>query len=130
MSRYVAAHENPHGPGDARPTALQIVQNETLIGNLAGKTIFVTGANQGIGFETARALYATGADVYLGVRSSDKGEKAIADITVTANLTATGSLQAVVMSLDSLDSVRKGVKDFLTKSGGQLNILINNAGIT
>lgn len=130
MSRYVAAHQNPHGPGDARPTALQIVQDENLIGKLAGKTIFVTGANQGIGLETARALYATGADVYLGVRSSEKGEKAIADITTTANLTATGSLQAVVMSLDSLDSVRKGAEDFLAKSGGQLNILINNAGIT
>ncbi|KAF4922359.1 Retinol dehydrogenase 12 [Colletotrichum viniferum] len=129
MSHYAAAHQNPQGPGDARPTALQIIEDENLIGKLVGKTIFITGANQGIGLDTARALYATGADVFPGVRSNEKGDKAIADIRKTPNLPGRGSLQAIVLSLDSLDSVRKGVESFLAKSEGKLNILINNAGV-
>ncbi|KAJ3954477.1 hypothetical protein N0V92_009023 [Colletotrichum tropicale] len=129
MSHYAAAHQNPQGPGDARPTALQIIEDEDLVGKLAGKTIFITGANQGIGLDTARALYATGANIFLGVRSNEKGDKAIADIENTANLLGRGSVQAVVLSLDSLESVRKGAQSFLAKSGGKLNILINNAGV-
>ncbi|KAK1844126.1 putative short-chain dehydrogenase [Colletotrichum chrysophilum] len=129
MSHYAAAHQNPQGPGDARPTALQIIEDENLVGKLAGKTIVITGANQSIGLDTARALYATGAYIILGVRSNEKGDKAIADIENTPNLPGRGSLQAVVLSLNSLDSVRKGVESFLAKSGGKLNILINNAGV-
>ncbi|KAK2735153.1 putative short-chain dehydrogenase [Colletotrichum kahawae] len=129
MSHYAAVHQNPQGPGDDRPTALQIIEDENLVGKLVGKTVFITGANQGIGLDTARALYATGADIFLGVRSNEKGDKAIADIINTPNLPVRGLLQAVVLSLDSLDSVREGAESFLAKSGGKLNILINNAGI-
>ncbi|KAK1982918.1 hypothetical protein LZ30DRAFT_780974 [Colletotrichum cereale] len=129
MSRYAAAHRNPQGAGDGRPTALQIVQDEGLVGELAGKTIFVTGANQGIGLETARALYATGATVYLGVRGIEKGRRAIEDITGSEKIDGGGVLHLVEMSLDRLDSVRQGAREFLSKSGGGLNILILNAGI-
>ncbi|WYZ39994.1 hypothetical protein EsH8_IV_000335 [Colletotrichum jinshuiense] len=130
MSRYADAHKNLQGPGDARPTARQIVEDEGLVGGLVGKTIFITGANQGIGLETARALYATGATVYLGVRDLAKGQKAIDDITASSTeLTQKGALRLVEMSLDSLDSVRKGAKDFIEQSGGKLNILVLNAGI-
>ncbi|KAK1674655.1 hypothetical protein BDP55DRAFT_704877 [Colletotrichum godetiae] len=129
MSRYAEAHQNPKGPGDARPTAFQIIQDEDLIGKLTGKIILITGANQGIGLETARALYQTGATIFLGVRSHEKGEKAIADITASTKTETSGSLKIVVMSLDDFSSVRKGAQDFLSKSNGKLNILINNAGI-
>jgi hypothetical protein len=40
MSRYAEAHENPAGPGDARPTALQIIQDEGLEGNMKDKVSF------------------------------------------------------------------------------------------
>ncbi|KXH28054.1 hypothetical protein CNYM01_03654 [Colletotrichum nymphaeae SA-01] len=129
MSRYAGAFQTPKGPGDARPTSLQIIQDEGLIGKLTGKTILITGANQGIGLETARALYQTGATIYLGVRSREKGEKAIADITASAKGQTSGSLDFVEMSLDDFSSVRKGAQDFLSKSDGKLNILVNNAGI-
>ncbi|KAK7452982.1 hypothetical protein CaCOL14_005171 [Colletotrichum acutatum] len=129
MSRYAEAFQTPKGPGDARPTALQIIQDEGLVGKLTGKTILITGANQGIGLETARALYQTGATIYLGVRSREKGEKAIADITASTKTETSGSLDFVEMSLDDFISVRKGAQNFLSKSNGKLNILVNNAGI-
>ncbi|GJC80788.1 WW domain-containing oxidoreductase [Colletotrichum liriopes] len=129
MSRYATAHQDPQGPGDARPTALQIVQDEGFVGKLTGKTVLVTGANQGIGLETARAFYATGATIFLGVRSLEKGKQAIEDITASEGLRSQGTLHLVEMSLDSLDSVRKGARDFLAKSESRLNILILNAGI-
>src|SRR5450432_2710592 len=64
-SKYAAAHEpaNLNSPGDARPTALQIVQDEGLEGKLADKTFLITGCSSGIGVETARATSATGATV-------------------------------------------------------------------
>lgn len=37
MSRYAKAHEKTAGPGDARPTAMQIVQDEGLVGNMKDK---------------------------------------------------------------------------------------------
>ncbi|KAK1962700.1 NAD(P)-binding protein [Colletotrichum sublineola] len=129
MSRYATAHQNSQSAGDTRPTALQVVQDEGLVGRLAGKTILVTGANQGIGLETARALYATGATVYLGIRSIEKGERAIQDMTGSENVDGGGALHLVEISLDNLDSVRKGAREFLAKSGARLNVLILNAGV-
>lgn len=61
VSRYAAAHARPSGPGDARPTAAEVVRDEKLTGKLAGKVFCITGCSAGIGIETARALYATGA---------------------------------------------------------------------
>ena len=42
MSRYAQAYANSKGPGDSRPTALQIVEDEDLTGKLADKTFFGT----------------------------------------------------------------------------------------
>lgn len=68
MSRYAEAHTTRTGPGDARPTALQIVEDEGLLGKLTDKVFLVTGTSSGIGVETLRALYATGAHVVGTVR--------------------------------------------------------------
>lgn len=73
MSRYAEAHKNSKGPGDDRPTALQIVEDEGLTSKLTDKVFLVTGVSSGIGVETMRALYATGGHVFGTVRNVEKG---------------------------------------------------------
>ncbi|KAF4977649.1 hypothetical protein FDECE_18330 [Fusarium decemcellulare] len=129
MSKYAALHANPQGPGDARPTALQIVQDEDLVGKLKGKTVLVTGANQGIGFEAARAFHATGATVFLGSRDPVKGKQAIDKIR-DLDPTNDAPLHLIKISVDSLDSVREAAQAFLNHDADiKLNLLVLNAGI-
>ncbi|KAM6515483.1 hypothetical protein FSOLCH5_009708 [Fusarium solani] len=126
MSRYAQAHADPQGPNDARPTALQIIEDENLSGKLVGKSVFITGANQGLGLETARALHSAGATVYIGARNRTKGQLAIDDIQASDANDA--PLHVVEISLDSFDSVRKAAEDLLAQND-KLNLLILNAGV-
>lgn len=123
MSRYAAAHTKPQGPGDARPTALQIVKDEELEGKLKGKVIVVTGTSSGIGIETARALAATGATLYLTARDLKKAQDALVGILEE------GRVELVQLDNASFDSVRAAASTILSKSNDQVNILVNNAGI-
>ncbi|KAF4337490.1 reductase [Fusarium beomiforme] len=128
MSRYADAHANPKGPGDARPTALQIVKDEGLLGKLTDKVVLITGGNQGIGLETARALHATGATVYITARSPEKIEQGINDIISWPEVKSDSPVHGIELRLDSLASVRAAAKDILAKVD-KLNILILNAGV-
>ncbi|RYN29871.1 hypothetical protein AA0112_g7039 [Alternaria arborescens] len=123
FTRYAAVHANPKGPGDARPTAEQIIKDEGLNGKLVGKTILITGCSSGIGIETVRALKLTGARIFATVRDLEKGKKALGDILEP------GKVELSHLDLNSLASVRKFAAEFLAASNNQLNILINNAGI-
>lgn len=121
-SRYAAAHKEPQGFGDSRPTALDIVKDEGLQGKLGDKVALITGCSSGIGIETARALNATGCKLFLGVRDTAKGQNALADILEP------GRVELLTLDLNSLDSVRAAAAEFLRKSK-PLNVLINNAGV-
>lgn len=123
MSRYAEAHVNPSGPGDARPTALQIIKDEGVEGKLVGKVVVITGTSSGIGIETARALSLTGAKLLLTARNLDKAKTALDGILEL------GRIELVGMDNTSLESVRTAAKTILEKSNDQVNILINNAGI-
>jgi NAD(P)-dependent dehydrogenase (short-subunit alcohol dehydrogenase family) len=125
-SPYAEAHANPHGEGDARPTALQIIHDEDLVNKLSDKVMLVTGSSSGIGVETVRALHATGAYVFMQVRDMTKGETVQKDILASSE--GKGKLELLYMELGSFASIRKGVQEFLEKSGGKLNVLVNNAG--
>ncbi|KAF4960753.1 hypothetical protein FSARC_10382 [Fusarium sarcochroum] len=122
MSRYHAAHQNPQGPGDARPTALQIIQDEGVEGALTDKTIVITGVSSGLGIETARALSTTGARLLLTARNVERAKDVLSDIL------SPGRVDLVEMDHTSLQSVRAGASQILAQTD-KVNILINNAGI-
>lgn len=123
MSRYAEAHANLSGPGDARPTALQIIKDEGAEGKLTGKVIVITGTSSGIGVETARALSLTGAQLFLTARNLEKAKAALGPIL------GSGRAELIEMDNTSLSSVRGAAGTILQKSNGQVNILVNNAGI-
>ncbi|KAJ6140243.1 hypothetical protein N7471_006729 [Penicillium samsonianum] len=122
MSRYAKAHVSPEGPGDSRPTALQVVKDEGMEGKLEGKVIVITGTSSGLGIETARALSTTGATLFLTARNVKKAKDALADISEP------GRTEFIEMDLESFESVRSAAKSILKKTD-KVNILINNAGI-
>ncbi|EGR48656.1 uncharacterized protein TRIREDRAFT_107526 [Trichoderma reesei QM6a] len=122
MSRYAEAHVSPQGPGDARPTALQIVKDEQMTDKLKGKTIVVTGVSSGLGVETVRALAATGASFILTARDVEKAKRALGDVLEPSRM------KLVEMDQASLDSVRQAAKTILA-STDKISILTNNAGI-
>jgi NAD(P)-dependent dehydrogenase (short-subunit alcohol dehydrogenase family) len=125
MGFYTSVHANPQGPGDARPTALEIIQSQNLEGKLKGKVIVITGTSSGIGVETARALSKTGANLFLTARDLQKARHALGDI-----LDSPGShITLIEMENGSLDSVRAAASSILTQANQQINILVNNAGV-
>ncbi|KAF4619106.1 hypothetical protein G7Y89_g14742 [Cudoniella acicularis] len=126
FTRYASAHQNPQGPGDNRPTAQQIIQDEGLEGKLRSKTILITGCSSGIGIETARSLSSTGCALFLTARNIPEAESALEGILEP------GRVELLEMDMESLGSVRKGTTEFRTRNeklGGRLNVLICNAGV-
>ena len=95
------------------------------MGDLDGRTFLITGANTGIGKETARALAGRGARLHLACRSQDGGRAAIEEISAQ---TGNRNLELRSLDLGDLGSVRRCAEDFLA-TGEPLNGLINNAGV-
>ncbi|WP_433651993.1 SDR family NAD(P)-dependent oxidoreductase [Micromonospora zamorensis] len=85
-----------------------------------GRVAVVTGANTGLGFETARRLAERGASVVLAVRDTQKGKLAAARIN--------GDVSVRELDLTSLGSVRAAA-DGLRAAHPRLDLLINNAGV-
>lgn len=94
--------------------------------DMQGKTVVVTGANSGIGFETAAALASMGAHVLVTARNADKGRAAVA--AITQQLHGEGQVQLVVFDLADLSSVRRGAAEILEQAP-RLDVLVNNAGL-
>ena len=90
----------------------------------AGKVVAITGANAGIGFETAHVLAQKGAEVVLAVRNVSKGEAAVEAIRSVYRGTRLHVLQ---LDLSDLASVR-ALADRCSASFDRLDTLINNAG--
>lgn len=122
INKYEAVHKSPNGPGDARPTALNIIHDEALEGKLVGKIILITGCSSGIGIETARVLHTTGATLYLTARSLSKAKSALGDLTTSPQV------HLLELDLNSLESVRACATEFLSKEK-KLDVFIANAGI-
>lgn len=78
----------------------------------------ITGANKGIGFETAKQLLALGHVVYIGARDPERGEKAAAALGarfVPLDVTDDASVNSALATIDSAE--------------GRLDVLVHNAGV-
>jgi NAD(P)-dependent dehydrogenase (short-subunit alcohol dehydrogenase family) len=80
-------------------------------------TTLITGANKGLGFETARQLVAVGHTVYLGSRDSERGQS------------AAEQLGAEFVLLDVTDEASARAAAERIEIGGGLDVLVNNAGV-
>lgn len=83
----------------------------------SGRTIVVTGADSGIGFETASRLAAAGAHVVLACRNREKAEDAAGRME--------GSTTVALLDTSSLESVR----EFAEAAPPRIDVLVNNAGV-
>jgi NAD(P)-dependent dehydrogenase (short-subunit alcohol dehydrogenase family) len=95
------------------------------IADLTDRTAIVTGANTGLGLETAAELAGHGARVVLAVRNMEKG-RAAADTIVARHAGARVSLQE--LDLSALSSVRDAAAALLDEHD-RIDLLINNAGV-
>jgi NAD(P)-dependent dehydrogenase (short-subunit alcohol dehydrogenase family) len=90
----------------------------------ATKVAFITGANRGLGFETARILGKDGITVILGARELDKGKAA------AEKLRGEGAKKVEAVRFDVNKAAdHKEIHDYIAKKYGKLDILINNAGV-
>lgn len=90
-----------------------------------GRTAIVTGANVGLGFQTARELARAGARVVLACRSVDRGQAAVDRIRAEQSA---AQVSTAPLDLSQLSSVRAFAEGVLL-SGDKLDILVNNAGV-
>lgn len=93
--------------------------------DLSGRVGVVTGANDGLGLETARALAGAGAHTVMAVRNVAKAERAMSSI---ATQHPTASLELVHLDLGSLESVELAAAT-IASHHVQVDILVNNAGV-
>ena len=93
--------------------------------DLSGKVAIVTGANSGIGWDTAVVFAEKGATVIMACRSMEKGQAALDKLKTEL---PGADVELMQLDLASLDSVRAFVETFDTKYD-RLDLLINNAGI-
>lgn len=87
------------------------------------KIAFITGANRGIGFETARELAEKGVHVVLGARSSELGKAAVEKLRQRGL-----ESEYLVFDVKNTQHYRNAAK-FFEEKFGRLDILVNNAGI-
>ena len=95
-----------------------------MAASMQGKTVLITGANSGIGKETAVALARAGATVVFTSRDPQKGEQAAADIRRRSG----ADVAFMPLDLASFPSIRALADDFL-KRYDSLHVLVNNAGL-
>ena len=103
----------------ARTTADEVLEGR----DLSGQNMLVTGGNAGIGFETARALAAHGARVFVACRTRDKAEETSARIRAAH---PRAQLSPVALDLSSFASVRQSVSSVDVDA---LHVLVCNAGL-
>ena len=98
------------------------------------KTVLVTGANKGIGYEVARQLAAKGFHVFVGARNAKAGRKAVEEIAKKPHARSATALQAggkatfLEIDVADKDSVTTAAREF-SNVADHLDVLVNNAGV-
>ncbi|MEO6871242.1 MAG: SDR family oxidoreductase [Chthoniobacterales bacterium] len=87
------------------------------------KIALITGANKGIGLETARQLAQKGMIVLVGARDAAKGAEAVAELRKDGL-----EARALMIDVSNSESIRKAAAE-VEKEFGHLDVLVNNAGI-
>jgi NAD(P)-dependent dehydrogenase (short-subunit alcohol dehydrogenase family) len=119
-SRQIPERSEPLPPaGNAHPWSASDVPDQ------GGRTAVITGANTGIGFESAAVLAERGARVVLAVRDVAKGHEALKHITAAF---PQADVSVKHLDLTSLQSVRQAAEE-LRSSYDRIDLLINNAGV-
>jgi NAD(P)-dependent dehydrogenase (short-subunit alcohol dehydrogenase family) len=98
------------------------------IPDLSGKVAIVTGANTGIGLETARELTRNGAEVIVAARSASKGEAAVASIKASLPSEPAPKVRFLQLDLSSLKAVERFAQEF-ERLRLPLHLLVLNAGV-
>lgn len=91
----------------------------------SGKTALITGANSGIGYQTALELARHGAHVLLACRNAEKGSAALARLLSEA---PDASAELVLLDVSSIADVKRFAAEYLSRHR-TLDLLINNAGV-
>ncbi len=117
---HAAAHTNPNGPGDSRPTALKIVEDEG-VRQTKGKIIVIIGTSSGIGIETVRAL---------GYRchALPDGEKCRHAKRALADILDPGRVWRYSKWIKNPLHLHRAAAKAIPAKIDRVNILINNAG--
>lgn len=92
---------------------------------MKNKIVIITGANSGIGRETARALATKGATIVMACRDDGRAAEALEDIVTTSG---SRCVEVMLLDLASFASVHRFVKDFQHKYD-RVDVLLNNAGL-
>ncbi|KAI1459644.1 NAD(P)-binding protein [Annulohypoxylon moriforme] len=93
----------------------------------SGKVFIVTGGASGVGFEVAKILYEKNSTVYIAARTWTKARNAIDKIKKQCP-GSHGRIEALVLNLANLGTIKSGVERFLSKEQ-RLDVLFNNAGV-
>jgi NAD(P)-dependent dehydrogenase (short-subunit alcohol dehydrogenase family) len=99
--------------------------NTADIPDQSGRTALVTGANSGLGLQTAKALAAAGATVLLGCRNAERAAAAEREIKAAA---PDATVEVVELDLSDLSSVERAAGEVAGRPQ-PLDLLINNAGV-
>jgi NAD(P)-dependent dehydrogenase (short-subunit alcohol dehydrogenase family) len=101
-------------------------------GSLVGTTVLITGANTGLGLESAKRLAKAGANVVIAARTQAKADGAIAKVSSGVALAADQRLVGVSLDLADLSSVRTlpaRLEAALGAKDAPIDVLLNNAGV-
>jgi len=110
---------------------------EPPAGSLNGKIILITGGSTGLGLESAKRLAAAGATIVLTSRNAEKGEKSVDTVKsylkekgmIGAEDDSKSKMYSLVLDLDDLDSVKSFPKSYSKLGLGDIDVLMNNAGV-